>query len=112
MTIVRNFALSKYRLKDNQNSTMESGFEVAETSDTPYQKLERSDVIHQIDNIVSKLSFKLKEVFQLRDIEGYTYIEISEITGYELSDVKVCIYRARKIIKENLIKIYSYEKYG
>ena len=112
MTVVRNFALSKYRLKDNQNSTLESGIEIAETSDSPYEKLERSDVIHQIDNIVSKLPIKLKEVFQLRDIEGYTYIEICEITGYELSDVKVCIFRARKTIKENLTKIYAYEKYG
>jgi RNA polymerase sigma-70 factor (ECF subfamily) len=112
MTVVRNFALSKYRLKDNQNTTLESGMEIAETSDSPYKKLERSDVINQIDNIVSKLPFKLKEVFQLRDIEGYTYFEICEITGYQLSDVKVSVYRARKTIRENLIKIYAYEQYG
>lgn len=112
MTVARNFALSKYRLKDNQHSNLEFGAEITEVSDTPYQKLEKSDVINKIDRIVSKLPFKLKEVFQLRDIEGYTYIEICDITGYNLSDVKVSILRARKAIKENLIKIYAYEKYG
>lgn len=112
MTVTRNFALSKYRLKDNQNSSLDAGAGISETGDSPLEKLEKTDLMHKIDRIVSQLPLKLKEVFQLRDIEGYTYIEISEITGYQLSDVKVCAHRARKTIKENLIKIYAYEKYG
>lgn len=111
MTITRNFALSKYRLKDNQNSKLESGMAIAAITDSPYEKLEKEDVIYKIDTIVSKLPFKQKEVFQLRDIEGYSYSEICEITGYQLSDVKVCAFRARKVIKEALLKIYAYEKY-
>ncbi len=112
MTVTRNFALSKYRLKDNQNSSLDSNIEVAEISDTPLQLLEKGDLISTIDRMVSKLPVKLKEVFQLRDIEGYSYDEICEITGYTLSDVKVCIFRARKVLKENLMKIYDYAKYG
>lgn len=112
MTLTRNFALSKYRLKDNQHSKLEFDVEIAETSFTPHEKLERADMMIMIDRIVSGLPFKLKEVFQLRDIEGYTHKEICEITGYQLSDVKVSVLRARKTIKENLQKIYAYERYG
>ncbi len=112
MTLTRNFALSKYRLKDNQNSSLDANIEVTEASDTPYQLVEKEDLKNKIDTLVSQLPFKLKEVFQLRDIEGYSYDEICEITGYTLSDVKVCIFRARKALKENLVKIYDYAKYG
>jgi RNA polymerase sigma-70 factor (ECF subfamily) len=55
------------------------------------------------------MPLKQKEVFQLRDIEGYAYQEISEITGYALNDVKVSLFRARQVIKERLNKIYAYE---
>lgn len=112
MTITRNFALSKYRIRDNRHNSLESGTEITEPSYTPYQVLEKEDMMEKIDQIVSQLPLKLKEIFQLRDIEGYRYDEISEITGYALSDVKVSIFRARKIIRENLQKIYAYEKYG
>lgn len=112
MTVARNFALSKYRLKDNQHSNLESNTEIAEISFSPHEKLEKAEVMIMIDKIITRLPIKLKEVFQLRDIEGYTYIEICDITGYQLSDVKVCVFRARKAIKENLQKIYAYEKYG
>lgn len=112
MTVARNFALSKYRLKDNQNRRFDVGAEFEENSATPYQKLERADVMNKIDEMVSELPLKLKEVFQLRDVEEYSHNEISEITGYQISDVKVCVFRARKAIREKLVKIYSYEKYG
>ena len=112
MTVARNCALSRYRLKDNQHSNLEFGVDIEEKAITPYEKLERADIMSLIDRIVNRLPFKLKEVFQLRDIEGYAYNEICEITGYRLSDVKVCALRARKAIKENLQKIYAYERYG
>jgi len=110
MTITRNFALSKYRLKDNQASSLDivSNFPLA--GDSPYEKLEREDIFEKIEKIISTFPVKLKEVFQLREIEGYSYKEIGEITGYELSDIKVCLFRARKALKENLLKIYDYEK--
>jgi RNA polymerase sigma-70 factor (ECF subfamily) len=111
MTLARNFALSKFRLKDNQHSKLEFGADIAEPSYNPYQAMEKEDTMEKIDQIVSRLPFKFKEIFQLRDIEGYRYDEISEITGYALSDVKVSLFRARKIIRENLKKIYAYEKF-
>ncbi len=113
MTITRNFALSKYRLKDNQNEGLDMTNERwSSHSNSPYQLLESSDVFEKIEGIVSGLPLKMKEVFQLRDVEGYAYQEICDITGYQLSDVKVSILRARKVIRQNLQKIYDYERNG
>jgi len=44
-------------------------------------------------------------VLLLRDYEGYTYDEIAQITGLSESQVKVYIYRARKFLKEFVVKM-------
>src|SRR5690606_8896862 len=109
MTIARNFALARFRRKENKNSALELVSDKLELSYTDDRQPEWNDTSSRIGDIVKQLPLKQKEVFQLRDIEGYTYQEICEITGYELSDVKVCIFRARKAIKERLTKIYDHE---
>jgi len=41
-----------------------------------------------------------RSVIMLRDYEGYSYQEISEITGLTESQVKVYIYRGRLYLKK------------
>lgn len=59
-----------------------------------------SDVKQIVNNAVNMLPEKQKAVITLRDYEGYSYDEIGEITGLNVSQVKVYIYRARLFIKE------------
>ena len=54
---------------------------------------------------LSKLSKIQRSVVMLRDYEGYDYNEIAEITTLSLSQVKVYIFRARKILKEYLVSV-------
>ncbi len=111
MTLTRNFALSKFRLKESRNVSLDVARETHDKNELPDQILEKEELIRCIDGIVAQLPYKQKEVFQLRDIEGYSYDMISQITGYELSDVKISLFRARKTIKEKLLKIQSYGKH-
>ncbi|GAB4221679.1 MAG: RNA polymerase sigma factor [Salibacteraceae bacterium] len=46
-----------------------------------------------------------RSVVLLRDYEGYSYEEIAEITGLSLSQVKVYIFRARKKLKEVIVRV-------
>ena len=46
-----------------------------------------------------------KQLILLRDLEGYDYNEISEITGLNMSQVKVYLFRARKSMKETITTI-------
>lgn len=41
-----------------------------------------------------------RSVILLRDLEGYSYEEIAELTGLNLTQVKVYIYRGRTALKE------------
>lgn len=55
------------------------------------------------ENILKTLKgmdYKYRTLIILRDIQNMTYREISEITGQELNNVKVAIYRARKDFRE------------
>ena len=75
---------------------------------SPYKLAEIDNTMEVIHKIVNSLPQKQKETFQLRDIEGFSYQEISEITGYNINDVKVNIFRARKIIRTNLLKLNTH----
>ncbi len=116
MTITRNCALDKLRSKHARTTSLEQvgTKHMYDTQLLPDQEAELSDIMSIVHGIIHRLPLKQKEVLQLRDIEGYSYLEISEITGYMLNDVKVCIFRARKTIKETMEKMNAYglEKSG
>ncbi len=56
-----------------------------------------NEVLHQA---LGKLPGDQRSVIMLRDYEGYSYHEISEITGLSESQVKVYIYRGRLFLKK------------
>jgi RNA polymerase sigma-70 factor (ECF subfamily) len=59
-----------------------------------------SDLQEILHIAINKLPADQKSVILLRDYEGYSYNEISEITGLTEAQVKVYIYRARLFLKE------------
>lgn len=60
---------------------------------------EYSDIKEVLDQGVALLPEIQRTVLLLRDYEGYSYLEIGEITGLNESQVKVYIYRARTTLK-------------
>ena len=67
-----------------------------------------NETMEQIKQAVMRLPEKQRSVFQLRDVEGYAYLEICETLNMEMSQVKVYIFRARNAIKESLEKMSNY----
>ena len=53
-----------------------------------------------LDAALSTLPPIQRSVVLLRDLEGYTYEEIAELTGLNLPQVKVYISRGRTALKE------------
>jgi RNA polymerase sigma-70 factor (ECF subfamily) len=51
---------------------------------------------------LSKIPSKMKEVFLLCDLEGYTYEEIAEITDIPIGTVRSRLHRARKLLQDEL----------
>lgn len=58
-----------------------------------------------LDAALATLPDVQRSVVLLRDLEGYAYEEIAEITGLNLPQVKVYIYRGRTALKEYIGKL-------
>ena len=58
------------------------------------------DLKEVLDAALATLPAIQRSVVLLRDLEGYSYEEIAELTGLNLSQVKVYIYRGRTSLKE------------
>ena len=71
---------------------------------------ELKEKYEQVHRIIEKLPEKLQTVIKLRDIDGFTFEEIKEITGFEPPYLRVILSRARLKVKQEVEKIYDYDE--
>lgn len=103
MTIIRNTAfthLSKNKRSDNlvsfddvvhqHEKPLKNSFDLG-----PEESLTRIATKVQVDECINRLSTEYREVLFLRDIEGYSYKEISDITQVPKGTVMSRLSRAR-----------------
>ncbi len=83
-----------YIRKEKRYAGLDHTIEQEQAHDMQY-----SDLGELLDRAVQNLPEDQKAVVMLRDYEGYSYREISDITGLSESQVKVYIYRARVYLK-------------
>jgi len=93
------------RLRTAKEHTEAIDFYLGADNETPYSKAERNDTIVLIKKIVEHLPELQRTIIQLRDVEGYELQEIADITGTQVGAVTVNLSRARKKVRETLIRI-------
>lgn len=71
------------------------------------EKREKYEYIHKT---IEKLPEKLRTVIQLRDIDGFSFEEIKEMTGFEITHIRVILSRARLKVRQEIEKIYDYDE--
>lgn len=103
MTLTRNMSIDKTRKKKKHRaSNIEDFYFIKDSSSTPYQSMESQDNMSKLQSIISGLTEKQQTVIHLRDVEGYSYKEISDITGYTVDQIKVYLHRARMILRKQI----------
>ena len=104
----RNSCLDRLRRRKVASEASENiRKDIQETSENG-DHLEMSDLKSLIERMISELPGPQQIVMHLRDIEGYDFEEIVKITGMQEPTARVMLSRARKTIKEKLIKITGY----
>ena len=69
--------------------------------------LEKLSIVRKV---METLPEKYREVIQYREIDGFDFEAIKLMTGYEVPHLRVILSRARLKLKEEISKIYDYEK--
>ncbi len=107
ISVTKNHCLDQLKSKQNNNLRLiHNNYDNNELG--VHSKVELQDEIFQIERIVEMLPEQQRVIFQLRDIEDYDYNEIAEITKMKESAIRVALSRARKKIKEELLKTHGY----
>lgn len=70
---------------------------------------DHSDLVQGVKEAMNTLPEQSRMIIHLRDIEGYEFEEIAEVTGMQENAVRVALSRARKRIRELLVNNKSYE---
>ena len=108
MTMTRNRSLDRLKLKSNHSQQIEERHDLASSAATPISVVEMDDLKSKLRKIVERLPIRQREVIQLRDFQGKTYQEICEIMEVDINLVKVTLHRARKAIKQEILKLTTY----
>lgn len=106
ITMTKNYCLD--RLKSKQASNMRIVHSNYETSQTIERQVEASEGVELIMQIMEELPAQQKIVLQLRDVEQFEFAEIAEMLDSNETAIRVALSRARKAVREALIKKYSY----
>ena len=107
MTMTKNYCYDRLKSKQASNLTLvHSNYKEKDTS--LEKKLEYQDSVNQVHRLIENLPEQQKLVIQLRDIEQYDFDEICKMLDMKPTAVRVNLSRARKTIREELIKQHKY----
>ncbi|MCD4683394.1 MAG: sigma-70 family RNA polymerase sigma factor [Bacteroidales bacterium] len=108
MTIAKNLSLDKLKSKGYRSEDLtERNEQIMNT--TPYKSLEINDSYKKVLTIIDSLPEQQRLIIHMRDIEDYDYDEIAGIMKLSVNTIRVNLSRARKKVRETLIKTYDYE---
>lgn len=72
------------------------------------KQLEDKDSWNWVEKMMEDLPEQQRLILQLRDVEEYEFSEIAKIMDMNETAVRVALSRARKIIREQLVKKHNY----
>ena len=107
MTMTKNYCYDRLKSKQASNLTLvHSNYKEKDTSLD--KKLEYRDSVSQVHKLIENLPEQQKLIIQLRDVEQYDFDEICKMLDMKPTAVRVSLSRARKTIREELIKKDNY----
>lgn len=107
MTMTKNYCLDRLKSKQASNLTIVHQNYKNYDSRTEDQ-VEAKDGVSMVFEIMKQLPEQQRIILQLRDVEEYEYSEIAEVMEMNETAIRVNLSRARKIVREELIKKYNY----
>ena len=106
VTMTKNYCLD--RLKSRQASNLQIVHSNYKNSDNIERSVEANEGVELVTKIMQTLPEKQKMIMQLRDIEQFEFAEIAQMLSMNETAIRVALSRARKAVREQLMKQYNY----
>jgi RNA polymerase sigma-70 factor (ECF subfamily) len=106
VTMTKNYCLD--RLKSKQAGNLKIVHTNFQNRDNLEKQLEANDSVSIVFKIMETLPEQQKLVLQLRDVEQFEFSEIAQMLDSTETAVRVNLSRARKTVRDQLIKNYNY----
>ena len=99
------FTIGYHKMIDlnRKNSRIEFRESLPERQETSSKASPRLKEV--LEKALNRLNERQRSLVLLKDYEGYSYEEIAEITGLNITQVKVTLHRSRLILKEWLVSV-------
>ncbi len=109
MKMTKNACLNKLKSQKVKKMVDVTYLDVDSGYETPYKKLELQDSMQVMYAIFDELPRQQKLIIHLRNVEGYSFEEIEQITGLSVNNIRVILSRARQQVKDSYLKMNNYE---
>lgn len=107
MTMTKNYCLDQLKSKRAGNlKIVHNNFTDREAG--LQQKIEDTDSLNWVERIIDQLPEQQRLIIQMRDIEQYEFEDIAKILEMNETAIRVALSRARKTIREFMLKTHSY----
>lgn len=107
-SLIRHICIDAFRRKrPEEDSPPPEEFPLTDNEDAA-TALERQDEAKQLTSLINRLPEGQRTVMTLHDVEGCSYEEIEEATGFTAVNIRVMLSRARKKIREQIERIRNY----
>ncbi|MFO7627535.1 MAG: sigma-70 family RNA polymerase sigma factor [Candidatus Fermentibacteraceae bacterium] len=108
-TIASNLAKKEWRRRSRWNSVpLENAVVSTQEVDSPHDREGSRDLQLKLERAISLLPHHYREPFLLREKEGLSYDEISEILNIRIGTVKSRINRARTALRDTLQDVWEH----
>lgn len=107
MTMTKNYCLDQLKSKRASNLKIDS-LEFSENRSKLEDEIENKDSLNWVEKFIQVLPVQQKIILQMRDIEGYEFEQMAEILEMNETAIRVALSRARKSIRESMLKTHSY----
>jgi RNA polymerase sigma-70 factor (ECF subfamily) len=106
MTMMRNRCIDILR-KENKLSDL-SVVHIQKNSTSDERRIEARSEVEILHKVMQSLPEMQRAVLHLREIEQYEFKEIAEVLGIEVNAIRVNLSRARKKMRDELLKHRNY----
>ncbi len=109
-TIARNMCFNRMRVRKHSVSMWftvkgedkEEAWDIPADQDDSSEALLKKERAQRVRRAIARLPFEQKEALELRQYQGFSYAQISDILGCSLDKVKILIYRAKENLRKDL----------